>query len=579
MLWQKFIALIIVVPALTAGTLHLKSGSLVTPSDLSSLHTDGSKHFRPGKSHYLLQFNSPIDQTQLDRLAANGAIVTGAIPDNAVMVVADDSFSTAGLDLEYAGHLLPEHKRSSVTGSAYIVEMHADVDGNEARALLTSHGVQVIEHANLLPNHYLVTGSTDGLEQWDEVSYIFPASDDLLNGATVYSCAAMNEVIGNANSTMVPMFAAMNHGWSSNGLAGAALQYAFTELTPKVASSITIAEITRALAQWQKVANVHFTPTSDPNAARTIAIKFASYDHGDGVPFDGPGGILAHTFYPPPTNAEPIAGDMHFDESEDWHSGGSVDIYTVALHEAGHALGLAHSAQPGAIMYPYYRFGAQISSDDIAGIQSLYGPPSNIQAPPPVAQPLTLTIQNPAGPLETTAATEPVSGITANATGTPQITWQTNKGHAGSATGNATWTIASVPLETGANTLTVTATDSDHHADTKTVVLTRAAPAVSTPVTPTGTDVTPPTLNLSSPTASIVQTSQPTISISGIASDNVSVAKVTWQNTLAGSGAALGTQTWTAANIPLYKGTNTLILRAYDAAGNSSWRSLTVVRQ
>src|ERR1035441_4350215 len=78
--------------------------------------------------------------------------------------------------------------------------------------------------------------------------------------------------------------------------------------------------------------------------ARTIAILTASYAHGDAYPFDGPGGVLAHTFYPSPPNPEPLAGDVHFDASETWGVGVNTDLFSVALHEAGHALGMAHSS-------------------------------------------------------------------------------------------------------------------------------------------------------------------------------------------------------------------------------------------
>ena len=51
----------------------------------------------------------------------------------------------------------------------------------------------------------------------------------------------------------------------------------------------------------------------------------------------------------------------------------AVDLYSVVLHEVGHALGLGHSDVPGAVMYPYYRQASGLTADDVAGIQALYG--------------------------------------------------------------------------------------------------------------------------------------------------------------------------------------------------------------
>src|SRR5260221_3996412 len=85
-------------------------------------------------------------------------------------------------------------------------------------------------------------------------------------------------------------------------------------------------------------------------------------------------------------NPESIAGDIHMDADENWHAGGDLDIYSVALHEAGHALGLGHSDKPGAVMYPYYRLNAQLTADDIAGIRAVYAPPvATTPTPAPLA--------------------------------------------------------------------------------------------------------------------------------------------------------------------------------------------------
>ena len=52
-------------------------------------------------------------------------------------------------------------------------------------------------------------------------------------------------------------------------------------------------------------------------------------------------------------------------------------LFLVAAHEFGHSLGLGHSRDPGALMYPNYIYKNpdtfQLPRDDVNGIQSLYG--------------------------------------------------------------------------------------------------------------------------------------------------------------------------------------------------------------
>lgn len=53
------------------------------------------------------------------------------------------------------------------------------------------------------------------------------------------------------------------------------------------------------------------------------------------------------------------------------------NLFLVAAHEFGHSLGLAHSTDPGALMYPNYAFRDPstytLPQDDINGIQAIYG--------------------------------------------------------------------------------------------------------------------------------------------------------------------------------------------------------------
>lgn len=104
-----------------------------------------------------------------------------------------------------------------------------------------------------------------------------------------------------------------------------------------------------------------------------ITIQFLKGNHGDNWPFDGPGQILAHAFFP----GSGRGGDVHFDIEEMWtlwDEDVGTSLFSVAIHELGHSLGIGHSSQKDSVMYAWYQSNKfELQSDDINAINSVYG--------------------------------------------------------------------------------------------------------------------------------------------------------------------------------------------------------------
>jgi hypothetical protein len=334
---------------------------------------------------------------------------------------------------------------------------------------------------------------------------------------------------------------------------------------------------------WSAVTNIVFHLATSPGAARTIFVEFASGTHGDSYPFDAAGTVLAHSFYPVPLNSESIAGDVHLDASENWHVGGDIDIYTVVLHELGHAIGLTHTDNPGDVMYPYYQRGMQLSKNDIGAAQQLYGVPGRAPgstsgttspvtaAPANSASPLSVTLNPISAPAQ--AGTVDIGGTFSGGTGLATVQYQTDHGNSGKATvgTSGTWSATGVTLVTGTNNITVTVFDSASHTASQTERVTVAAASSSVAAAPLS-------IRIVSPSASVTTDNATTISVGGTSAGGTGITRVTWQTSTGTSGTAVGTSQWLASNIPLLVGTNTIVVRSYDAAGASVWASVVVVR-
>ncbi|XP_069675865.1 matrilysin-like [Periplaneta americana] len=131
-------------------------------------------------------------------------------------------------------------------------------------------------------------------------------------------------------------------------------------------------QLARALRMWSDASNYTFIPKYTGKVH--IGVRFERGSHDDSEPFDGPGGALAHAFFPK------YEGDAHFDDEETWTfaSKRGVNLFQVALHEFGHTLGLQHSNVKTAVMAPFYRGydpDYKLDQDDIDGIRAIQSAP------------------------------------------------------------------------------------------------------------------------------------------------------------------------------------------------------------
>jgi len=177
----------------------------------------------------------------------------------------------------------------------------------------------------------------------------------------------VKDIVGKGASVRKKRYALQGSRWKVQTLTYKISKY---PTSSSLSHSDVDKEIRRALKVWSDVTDLEFDERKTGRVH--INIRFEEGEHGDGDPFDGPSGTLAHAYFPV------YGGDAHFDNSEHWTIGSyrGTNLLQTAAHEFGHSLGLSHSDKFTALMAPFYR-GYQrevrLDQDDVTAVQALYG--------------------------------------------------------------------------------------------------------------------------------------------------------------------------------------------------------------
>ncbi len=242
---------------------------------------DAVERSAPAKSrsfnryHVLARFRQGLAPRQILDLERRGIRLVQFVPDQGYVFSLEP-----GMRLEQAGLLSVRRfqaleKISPVLkkpGAPFppqeylVAEFYPDTDLRTAREIVEAEGFRVRDRPNMLGNHLLILGPRDAvpaLANWDELAYVFPASEDLAAGRPVHACSGALTDLGPVGQYV----ATVGEGWDGEGRGSAQLGYYFRRVTERLPAEQVRQEFLRAFSEWSRVASVSFLPAPGADLA------------------------------------------------------------------------------------------------------------------------------------------------------------------------------------------------------------------------------------------------------------------------------------------------------------------------